>query len=287
MAEAVQTSGFTIPPIPPTAQQAGSQPAPAAQPFQTPPAPAPQPAPQGGFTQADIDRAVAAALAGKQATPAAQVPANVPAPTPLGNPAASLDIADAAASDTLLTSLTNTFATLGNGVDINRAIGNALTLNNPALIDKAYLQEKGGTNASALVALAESIVGRVQDQTKAAESAVYKAAGDKATWDAAAAAFNQRAPAHLKAVVAKLLESGNPDAIGSGAQYVLEYSRQQGLVPQQAGLVQAGAGVAGAQALSKEQFQEALFKLDKNARGFEQARAELFARRQVGKQQGI
>jgi hypothetical protein len=280
----VATDGFSIPPIPATAQPAGSQPAPvpAAPTFQTPPAPAPQPAPQGGFTQADIDKAVQAALAGQQ-TPAPAAPVQAP----LGNPAQALDIADAAANDGLLTSLTATFSALGAGVDINRAIGNALTLNNPALIDKAYLQEKGGTNAAALVALAESIVGRVQDQTKAAEAAVYKAAGDKASWDAAAAAFNQRAPAHLKAVVAKLLESGNPESIGSGAQYVLDYARQQGLVPQQAGLVQAGAGVPGAQGLSKQQFQAELFKLDKRSPTFEADRGALFARRQVGKQLGI
>lgn len=282
----VATDGFAIPPIPATAQQAGSQPTPvpAAQPFQTPPAPAAQPAPQGGFTQADIDKAVAAALANKQAPAAPAAPAPQ---APLGNPAASLDIADAAAADSLLSSLTQTFTTLGAGVDINRAIGNALTLSNPALIDKAYLQEKGGSNAAALVALAESIVGRVQDQTKAAEAAVYKAAGDKASWDAAAAAFNQKAPAHLKAVVAKLLESGNPESIGSGAQYVLDYARQQGLVPQQAGLVQTGAGVPGAQGLSKAQFQAELFKLDKRSPTFEADRGALFAKRQVGKQLGI
>jgi hypothetical protein len=274
----VATDGFTIPPIPSTAQPAGSQP-PAGQ--AAPAQPAPAPASQG-FTQADIDRAVQAALAGQQ-TPAPAAPVQAP----LGNPAAALDIADAAAQDSLLTSLTSTFTTLGNGVDINRAIGNALSLNNPALIDKAYLQEKGGANAAALLALAESIVGRVQDQTKAAESAVYKAAGDKPTWDAAAAAFNQKAPAHLKAVVAKLLESGNPEAIGSGAQYVLDYARSQGLVPQQAGLVQSGAGVPGAQGLSKQQFQAELFKLDKRSPTFEADRGALFAKRQVGKQLGI
>lgn len=285
--EQVPTNGFGVPPIPGNAQQSGTPPAPAPAPpgpqgFQLPPAVPPAP---GGFTQADIDKAVAAAIAAKPATPAAPAPA-VPQ-APLGNPAAALDIADAAASDTLLNSLTQTFTALGNGVDINRAIGHALTLGNPALIDNAYLAEKGGAHAAQLQALAASIVGRVQEQTKAAESAVYAAAGDKANWDAAAAAFNLKAPAHLKAVVAKLLESGNPEAIGSGAQYVLDYARQQGLVPQAASLVQGGAGVASAQALTKDQFQDALFKMDKNARGYEQARADLFARRQVGKQLGI
>lgn len=282
MAEQVATNGFGVPPIPSNGQQAGTPPAPEPQQgFTIPPLNAPA---AGAFTQADIDKAIAADRAARQPAPAA-APA---APhVPLGNPAAALDIVDAAAQDSLLASLTNTFSALGNGIDLNRAIGNALKLGKPELIDTAYLAEKGGAHAAQLQALAASIVGRVQEQTVAAEQAVYSAAGDKATWDAAAAAFNLKAPQHLKLVVAKLLESGSPDSIKAGAQMAIDYAKQNGLVPQHAGLVQGGGGVASAQALSKDQFQDALFKLDKNARGYEQARAELFARRQVGKQVGI
>lgn len=187
----------------------------------------------------------------------------------------------------MLSSFTAAFSAIGQGVDVQRAIGNAITHGNPALIDMAYLTEKGGAQAEQLKTIAKAIVDRVQSQTAAATDAVYQTAGGKDQWSAAAAAFSQSAPVHLRQVVQQFLESGNPETIKAGAQTVLDFVRQGGLVAVPGKQVQAGGGVGAAQALSKEAFQTELFKLDKSSRTFEQDRAALFARRQAGKQTGI
>lgn len=272
MADAVPTSGFSVPPAPGAHER---QPAPAA-PAPAPAAPAPV-APQP-LTQADLQAVIA------QLAPQAPAPATPAAPVQ-NQPqfVANEDMPN----DPVLASFTQAFTAIAQGVDIQRAIGNALTHGNPALIDMAYLAEKGGAQAEQLKTIAKAIVDRVQSQTAEAASAVYDAAGGQEHWTAAAAAFSQSAPPHLKLVVKQLLESGNREGVKAGAQTVIDFVRQGGLVVVPGKQVQAGGGMAAAQALSKEQFQTELFKLDKNSRTFEQDRATLFARRQAGKQLGL
>lgn len=278
MAENVAVSGFNVPGVPGASERGDNQPVPPAS-QQTPGFVTPPPAPAAGtFTQAQVAEQVAAALAA--AKPAA------PAPAPAAQPQFAFADGDAG-NDPVLSSMTALFTSAGSGIDLQRALGNALSRGDPSLIDLAYITEKGGAQAAHLANVAKAIVERVQTQTNAAASAVYDTAGGKDQWATAAAVFDQNAPAHLKGVIAGLLESGKPESIKYGAQTVLDYVKQNGLVVNPAQLINAGANNVGAgQALDKFGFQEALFKLDKNSRSYDQDRNALFARRQAGKQIG-
>lgn len=288
MADAFQvpTAGG-IPPLPPGGSERGQHapPPPAAQPFAPPPSANAGPAPTTGFTQADIDAAVAAALAGK-----APAPAPAPAAPVALSPAAAISTPQelSTATDPVLTSMTALLTTSAVGLDLTRAIGNALTHGNAALIDKAYIAEKGGAQAAHLIAIAEGIVARVEAQATEGAAAVHSIAGGEQNWNTAAALFNATAPAHQKLVIKQLLDSGNRESINAAAQTVIDFATASGKLPQAPGLIQAGAAGGGAaQGLSKLDFQAELRKLNAQAPGFEQARADLFTRRSLGKQIGL
>lgn len=288
MAEAVHmgAGGFSVPPVPDGAQvhqrtTEAPPPAGAQQPGFVPPAP-PAPAPAAGtFTQEQVQAMIAEALA------KAQAPA--PAPTPAApalNPAATITAPAelATASDPVLSSMTAMFTGSAQGIDITRALGNALTHGDARLIDVAYIREKGGANAEHLVTLAQGIISRVEQQAAEGAKAVHAEAGGEQQWNVAVAAFNTHAPAHQKLVIRNMLDSGNPESIKAAAKSVVEFARSSGQVPVAPGLVHAGAGGAGAaQALDKHGFQQALRQLSPNSPGYEQARAELFQRRALGK----
>lgn len=287
MAENVPMNGFGVPPVPAGAQvNERSQPAAAnMQPGFVPPA---APAGQGGtFTQADIDAAVAAATANRQ--PAA--PVVPPTATPLLSPGAAIQRPPAAlttATDPVLSSMTAVFQSTDATVDLDRAIGKAMQYGDASLIDLAYLTEKGGANAAHLTVLAKAIVERVQAAAAAGEQAVYAAAGDQAQWNAAAAVFDQSAPAHTKLVIKQMLDSGNPEAIEAAAKSVVEFAKSTGQLVQRPGLVNAGASqLSSASGLDKEGFQAELRKLSPNSRSYESDRAQLFQRRSLGKSLGL
>lgn len=257
-----------IPPLPPGAQQIAGFANPAA----------------GAFSQADVDKqvaaAVAAALAGKPA-PAAATPA---APAAAAQPVTL----DGEASDALLDSYTKAFTAIGSGLDIGRAIGNALQFGKPELIDVAYITEKGGAQAEQLKVIAQSIVERVQAKTVEDANVAYTLAGGTDQWNAAMGAFNTAAPAHLKQVVSTMINSGKADQIKAGAQVVIDYAQSGGLVAKPPSMVQAGvAGVNPAQALDKAGYQDALQKLNKQDRNYAAQREELFARRKLGVARGL
>ncbi len=289
MAEAIAVSGFNIPPAPSGASVSQRNDVrPAANDMQ--PGFVPQPAaaqePQSGFTQAHIDAAVAAALA-KVGKPAEPAPAAV-----LKSPTASITAGTAeytpdGTGDKVLNSFTDVFIRLGTGIDIDRALGRAMTSGNVADIDNAYLSEKGGANAEQLKVIANAIVERISTQSADAERSIHASAGGKEQWDAAAAAFNQNAPAHLKQVIARMLNSGDTEAVQSAAKSIVDYSRGNTLVPTNAQLLQGGAGVGSNAGLNKADFQKAHAALDTNSRTYQQERQDLFARRSIGKQTGL
>lgn len=275
----VSTEGFSVPPVP---GHAAPQIAAQVPPVATAQVPGFVPAANADqtFTAAQVQEQIAAALAA-----AAPKPANVttPATIPTAVPQST-----EAASDEVLTAIQSGFAAIGPNVDMNRAFGNALTHGDATLIDVAYLKEVGGAQAAQLETLAKAIVARVQSQAEHAAKAAHTAAGGEANWAAAATAFNANAEPHLKQVVANMLNSGNPGTIEAAAKMVVQYSQQNGLVPKGAQLLNAGAATASAgQGLTKEAFQDANFKLDRNSRTYEQDRNSLFARRQLGKSLGM
>jgi hypothetical protein len=285
MAENVPVGGFNVPSVPAGAQvNERSQPAAAnMQPGFVPPA---APAGQGGtFTQADIDAAVAAATRqpAAPAVPAAQIAPLVPGAA-IHRPPTELTTAN----DPVLSSMTAVFTSVGGDVDLDRAVGKALMYGDASLIDLAYLTEKGGANAAHLTVMAKAIVERVQAQAEAGAQAVFAVAGDQAQWQAAAAVFDQSAPAHTKLVIKQMLDSGNPQAISAAAKSVVEFAQSSGQLVQRPGLVQAGAAqLSSAQGLDKVGFQAELRKLAPNSRSYEADRAQLFQRRSLGKSLGL
>ena len=256
--------------------------------FVNPQGPAAQPAAQPqGLSPEDL----AAFQAFKAAQAAKPVAATVPAtPAVPVSPSASLDLAVTASQhDPILGSMLGVFDSAASGIDRGRALGNALTHGDPALIDRAYLKEVGGANADNLIQIATGIINHCNALASAAQQSVFQIAGGEANWGAAAAAFNKGAPEHLKQYVATAMKSGSKTQIEAAATHIVDWAKSSGLVvTPSTGFVQAGGGAPGsAQGLSKAEFQKAHAALDKNARDYESLKGELYGRRAIGKQLGM
>lgn len=265
--------GFVVPPAP--ANAASSQPA--------DPAASAAPAAGGSDLNAAIAALTAALNAGKPA------PAAEPAAEPAAVPFDDLNNFDVSSlDDPILRSMATVMQTVGKGLDLDRVLGVALSRGDPALVDAAYLREKAGPQAEQLLTIAQGIVQAVNAKSEQVTQDVYKLAGGQAQWDASVAALNASAPKELRIVIAQLLNSPNREQVDAGAKLVIEFGKGSGMLPHTSPSVNGGVAVApgAAQALSKEEFQTELRKLNPNNRGYEQARNDLFARRQVGKQIG-
>lgn len=227
-----------------------------------------------------------------QATPAE--PAGPAVPTVLqaqGNPvpeeSVSLNNFDVSTiQDPMLRSMATIMQTVGKGIDMDRVLGKALDRADPSLIDLAYLKEKSGANYEQLRQIAEGLVQGAAAQGEAAVQSVYALAGGKDQWAAHAAAFNKSAPPSMVNAVAKMLNSGDAEQIKAGAEIVVHLSKASGIVPNNNGTVQTGAGLSAAQALSKEAFQAEVRKLDVNSRTYRTDYAALVQRRTLGKSLG-
>lgn len=226
---------------------------------------------------------------GKAPAPVAPVAPTAQTAVPV-SPTAALDTTlIAAKADPILNSMLTLLDKSVANLDRSRAIGNALTYGDPNLVDVAYLTEIGGANAASLIEIAKGVVGHATASADAAAQSIYAKAGSEANWNAASAAFNKGAPQHLKQFVAYSLNSGDRAQIEAAATTVVEFARNSGLMPvAPTGQVNSGGGAPGStQALSKAQFQAEHAKLDRNARGYEEARGELMGRRQLGIQMGL
>lgn len=277
MAEAIAVSGFNIPPVPAGADvrtREGVPPTNALPDYASQlPTPAPvAPAAAPVAAPAAADPALAALLAALTAQ-GALAPAAVAAPVqeiPAGN------------GDPVLASLTSILSS--SGLDVQRAIGNALAHGEVSLIDERYIREAGGANAQHLLNIAKGLIDHSVRESDTAANAVYAAAGGQANWHAALGSFEAAAPAHLKTVIKSLFDSGNKSSIEAATTTVLEFAKASGGLVQPAGLVTTGAGLGSAQALDKAGFQAELQKLDPRSRSYEQDRGMLFQRRSAGKQ---
>lgn len=282
MTEQVRVPGFAVPPAPAGAVEhsrdrapnpadmtngfVSQDPAPAPA-YVAPAAPAPAAAPGIDPTVA----ALLAALSGKQEpAPAAAQPA---APAYTSN-----------SRDPVVSSLSSILASAG--VDVARALGKANEYNDASLIDKAYIASVGGANAAHLTQLAESLVAHTGRESEAAEQSCYAIAGSRQNFNAAVAVFNQSAPAHLQTIITTMMDSGDRTQSDAGARMIVEFAKNNGGLVQQAGLITGGAMPGAEAALSKEQFQAELQKLNPNDRDYADRRGELFGRRSMGKKLG-
>lgn len=192
--------------------------------------------------------------------------------------------------DPQLRTLGELLITSAPNLDIERALGKAIEYMDANLIDYHYIKEAGGEKAKALAGLAQQIVNAARVQSEATVNAIYQGAGGQENWQAAVALFNKNAPLHLRQVAADLLDSKNFGKVKSGAQFVMEYAKQQGGLTEQPQYQNASAGRGdAAQALSKAQFQQELQQLvpEHQNPNYHEQRSALYARRKLGQQLGV
>lgn len=316
MTEHVHTNGFVAPPSTGPAaapnvpgQNAAPAPAPSGSgdpivganqqpgwvqnPGQGTPAPVQQPQPQAPAQAAQPDMTQVVALLqqalGNQGVPAAdQVPGTPDPVRPSWMHQSANEYDVSKIDDPIIKSMATVLQTAGKDLDLDRVLGRALTHGDYTLIDTAYLYEKGGAQAMQLAEIAKGIVQAVNAKAEAVTKGVHDLAGGEANWHSSVQVFNQAAPQELRVTVSRMLDSADPGLINAGAKIVAEFGKASGKLPQPGTLLQNGtAAPAGANGLSRAQFQEELRKLDQNKPGFIEARQALFARRSLGKRTGL
>ena len=191
--------------------------------------------------------------------------------------------------DPIIRSMASVLKVAGDGLDLDRVLGNALALGDPNLVDVAYIAERGGKNAQQIAEIAKGIVQAVNAKSEAITKEIHALAGGEAQWSQAAAVFNKAAPVELREIVKSLLDSTDPNKIKAGAKIVNEFGRASGQLPRQGASLLSGSAAAnaGAAGLSAAAFKAELTKLNPNKPGFLEAREDLFARRAAGKRMGI
>lgn len=294
----VAVDGFNVPPAPADSNTrqgdlvapGGTPPAAPAQ--NPPPVPGQPPAPAAAPTpaQTQVDPGYQALLAQMIADAAAKAKAApVPAAAPAAADAPSLNGFDVnTIEDPQLKGLAGLFMQSATNMDIDKALGKAVQSGNVADIDLAYLYSVDPKAAPHLAELAKAIVSRVGEQGRATVEAVYQLAGGEQGWNAAVAAFNAHAPAHIVEVVGALVNSGVQAKATAGAQMVMDFAKASGAIPQNGQFLNTGAAApGGAGALDANGFKAELAKLDRNSVSYEQDRGALFERRQAGKNMGL
>lgn len=190
--------------------------------------------------------------------------------------------------DPVIRSMATMLQVAGKDLDLDRAVGRALAEGDPSLVDLTYIAEKGGENAKHLAEMAKALVSQVAAKSAAIEQEVFALAGGEAKWNAATAAFNEKAPSELKLVVKQMLNSHKHEYITAGAKLVNEFAKQSGLFPQQgAPLLNGVAGNGAANGLSAVEFKKALASLNPYDADHQDKKAELMARRVQGKAIGL
>jgi hypothetical protein len=190
--------------------------------------------------------------------------------------------------DPIIKSMANILKVQAKGLDLNRALGRAISTGDISVIDYAYIAEKGGAAARDIAEVAKGIVQSINAKSEQVTNAVFASVGGEANWDAATAVFNKDAPKAIRVTVAQMLDSSRPDLIQAAAQIVAEFGKNSTSLPFQGNpntVFAAGPGTAGA--LTRQQFQQELRNLKPDTPDYVRVRETLFQRRALGKRQGI
>lgn len=166
-------------------------------------------------------------------------------------------------------------------VDISRAFGKAVEYGDSGLIDTAYLTEKLGENARAVIEQATALFDYSSSKATETLNTVFQSVGGEQVLRQAAQHFNQSASAEERAEIAYLLDSGNVALMQRAAQRIVQYGRQGGAVYQPTGHP-VGSPTA-ARGLSKEEYIKAISNPRLTPQEYEQLRQQ----RVLGKNQGI
>ena len=174
-------------------------------------------------------------------------------------------------------------------LSIDRAVGKAIESGDARFIDEAYIREVAGKDADRLIKVAKSAVSRVNESASQLKETVYSAVGGEQNWQTAVAAFNKGAPKELREAVAVMLDSGKSTQVKAAAQLVSQFASAGGFIrssDSRSGAPQYSAA-AGGQGLSANDFKTEIAKLDRNARDFQEKRADLYNRRALGQKAGL
>ncbi|MNJ09329.1 hypothetical protein D3C77_34730 [compost metagenome] len=168
-----------------------------------------------------------------------------------------------------------------HSVDITRALGAAADHLDPSRIDVHYLKEKLGDKAEQVIKLATSTLEYAANYQKESVAQVYAAAGNEAQWGLAVEAFNKKADATEREMLADLINSGVRDKMVWAAKRIAEYGVQAGVVTRHNAppLGQAGS----MQGLSAADYTKAISVRNLSDTQYEQLKAQ----RRLGKQQGL
>lgn len=253
------------------------------------PAPAPAPAPLPDFPQLEqpapapapaapaVDQTLVELLSALNTRQTPAQPAAAPAPAkPTAAPVAGQDPTINALSTVIV----------DGGLDFDRALGRAMADGDASLIDFAYIAEKGGEKAAQLRQVAEALVAQQEAVDARLETAVFTKFGGEANWDAAISYFAKSVPQATTDYIVGMLKTRNPALIEQASNMVLDHVKQAGATLNPAGLVNAGAAAPAAQPLGKDEFKQAIAKLNPNSPTFMQERQQLFTRRAQGKHLG-
>lgn len=266
---------WAAPPVQSTLQGNPAQPG-----FVGNPAPAPSPYAQWQQPQQPVQPPVQQPFQQwQQPAPQVQAPV-VPVPTPPvapvlqpqaqpqvvpPAPVAPVDGPDLQFTDPTSQALASSIQMLANDskVDLMQAFGPAWEAKNPAFINMQYLQQVAPERAAvlaqqftALVQYEDARVGQVVNQ-------VHTMAGGAEQWQAAVTVFKQTAPAEVQAVLASMVDSGNPAQVQYAVQQILQTARQSGSVPFVQQPFLQGNQATGAGAMTKEAFAKAEQALSK------------------------
>jgi hypothetical protein len=290
--EVVNVSGFNVPPAQPGTERGTNPPingGPNLPPLNPTPGFNTLPQAPNAITSQPQVQQPAPQVQQPQVQPAKQEPA-APALNELtGVPTSDLRNFDVGTiEDPVIQSMAQVLITSAPDIDLDRALANAIKYGNADLIDVAYLKEKGGAQGDQLASIAKGLVTQIAAKAEANVTAVFNIAGGEAQWDQSVAAFNQHAPQALRDSLTFMLDSGNSQWISAAAQSIVDFAKQSGAVPNPTALVQTGgAALSTAQALSKQQFQAEMAKLNRNSQDYAAQSDALMQRRQLGKNLGL
>ena len=241
--------------------------------------------PQGQAQQGQQNNspdALAAAIAAlTSALKPSQQPAEVAGPAGTAGPQST--------GDEVLDGIVESVAIAYPKLSIDRAVGKAIESGDARFIDEAYIREVAGKDADRLIKVAKSAVSRVNESASQLKETVYSAVGGEQNWQTAVAAFNKGAPKELREAVAVMLDSGKSTQVKAAAQLVSQFASAGGFIrssDSRSGAPQYSAA-AGGQGLSANDFKTEIAKLDRNARGFQEKRADLYNRRALGQKAGL
>lgn len=171
-------------------------------------------------------------------------------------------------------------------VDTERAFGHAVERGDASLIDSAYLREKLGDGADAVINSAKQTLEYVQGKAQRGLQEVYQKFGGEDAAKSAAAYFNANADAPARAAMKQLLDSGNTESIEYAIKHITEYARNAGhaIVHNQPTL---GQPTSGAKGISAAEYHKAIQELPRNTDENSPEYQALVERRRLGKQLGM